>query len=292
MVAIGTALMWAFTAIFFTLAGDRVGSLAVNRTRLVMAVVMLGAMHLFLFGTIVPVEATWHHWFWFGLSGIIGLMVGDGFLFQAYLDIGPRKGMLVMSAWPIFSAVMALVFLGETLGWVEITGIVITVGGIAWVILERGIDKAQARSERLGRGVLFAFGGAFCQAAGIVVAKRGLDGAISPLSGTLIRMIVAAGGIWLLTLVFGGMKESIGKLRDQKALAYTAFGAFCGPFLGVWMSLEAVDHAKVGVASALMALAPVLVLPMVRIVYGERVSYRAIFGTMATFAGVALLLTT
>jgi drug/metabolite transporter (DMT)-like permease len=58
------------------------------------------------------------------------------------------------------------------------------------------------------------------------------------------------------------------------------------------MSLEAVDHAKVGVASALMALAPVLVLPMVRVVYGERVSYRAIFGTMATFAGVALLLTT
>ena len=284
--------MWAFTAIFFTLAGNRVGSLAVNRTRLVMAVVMLGGVHVVLFGTVLPVEATWHHWFWFGLSGIIGLMVGDSFLFQAYLDIGPRKGMLVMSSWPIFSAVMALMFLGETLGWVEITGIAITVGGIAWVILERGIDKQQTQSERLGRGVLLAFGGAFCQAAGIVAAKRGLDGAISPLSGTLIRMIVAAGGIWLLTLLFGGIKESIGKLRDRKALAYTAFGAFCGPFVGVWMSLEAVDHAKVGVASALMALAPVLVLPMVRVVFGERVSWRAILGTMATFAGVALLLTT
>ncbi len=284
--------MWAFTAIFFTLAGDRVGSLAVNRTRLVMAVVMLGAMHLALFGTVLPLEATWHHWFWFGLSGIIGLMLGDSFLFQAYLDIGPRKGMLVMSSWPIFSSVMALMFLGETLGWVEITGIAVTVGGIAWVILERGIDKQQGRSERLGRGVLLAFGGAFCQAAGIVAAKRGLDGTISPLSGTLIRMIVAAGGIWLLTLLFGGIKESIGKLRDRKALAYTAFGALCGPFLGVWMSLEAVDHAKVGVASALMALAPVLVLPMVQIVFKERVSWRATFGTMAAFAGVALLLTT
>jgi drug/metabolite transporter (DMT)-like permease len=56
------------------------------------------------------------------------------------------------------------------------------------------------------------------------------------------------------------------------------------------MSLFAVSHAKVAVASALMALVPVLLLPLMRLMFGERISPRAIFGTLASFAGVLVLI--
>jgi drug/metabolite transporter (DMT)-like permease len=122
------------------------------------------------------------------------------------------------------------------------------------------------------------------------VARRGLDGAISPLSGTLIRMLVATLCLWIFTLAARRWKDGLAVVKDRKALVFTTAGAVTGPFLGVWLSLVAVQHAKVGVASALMALVPILILPLVRIVFHERVSPRALLGTLATIGGVILLL--
>ena len=285
-----TALVWAFTAIFFSLASVRIGAVTVNRTRLVMAVVLLGAAHWAIHGTPVPVGATPTAWFWLGLSGLVGLTLGDTFLFQALVDLGPRKAMLIMSSWPIFSTLMGLAFLGERLEWLELAGIVATLTGIAWVVAEKtAAPAALSRPEHLARGVACAFGGAFCQAAGIVAAKEGLQGGLSPLSGTLIRMVVAAASLWVATAGVGGVGRSLAKLADRRALLLTACGAFTGPFVGVWLSLVAVNNAKVGVASALMALVPVLLLPLTRFVLKEPISPRTLWGTLAAFLGVVLL---
>jgi drug/metabolite transporter (DMT)-like permease len=204
------------------------------------------------------------------------------------VDLGPRKALLVMSSWPIFSALLALFFFGESLSWPELAGISLTVSGIAWVILERNAGTEKRTGHAL-RGVLCAVGGAVCQATGLVLAKEGLSPGLAPLSGTLIRMIVAAACIWAVTLVLGQSKETIARLKDRRALLFTSAGAFTGPFLGVWMSLVAVSHAKVGVASALMAVVPILLIPIVRVAFDERVTWRAILGTVLSFIGVLLL---
>ncbi len=256
-----------------------------------MAVLLLSGAHWIFLGFPFPAQAEARHWLWLGLSGIVGLALGDTFLFQALVDLGPRKAMLVMSSWPIVSAFLAFLFLDESLAWREVGGIALTVAGIAWVILERGVDApGPVRAERLARGTAYAIGGAVCQAAGLVLAKQGLSGGFPALSGTLIRMLVAAASIWLVTLVLGGVRENFGKFKDRKALLFTACGATTGPFLGVWMSLYAVDHAKVAVASALMALVPVLLLPIMWLLFKERLSWRATLGTLASFAGVLVLL--
>jgi drug/metabolite transporter (DMT)-like permease len=291
LAALLTALVWSFTAIFFTLASDRVGALSVNRTRLLFAVALLGSVHWAVYGSPLP-DATATQWLWLGLSGVVGLALGDTFLFQALVDLGPRKAMLVMSSWPIVSALMAFFFLSESLGMRELGGIFLTVSGIAWVIAERtgkgGTEPT--RRERLGRGTLCGVGGAVCQAAGLVAAKQGLTGGLPALSGTLIRMLAATAAIWAITLVMGGVRENFSKFRDRKALLFTVCGSVTGPFIGVWMSLFAVSHAKVAVASALMALVPVLLLPEMRLMFGERISSRAIFGTLASFCGVLVLI--
>ncbi len=284
-----TALVWAFTALFFTLASDRVGAITVNRTRLVFAVVLLGLSHWAAYGTPLPVGAGASAVGWLALSGLVGLTLGDSFLFQALVDLGPRKAMLVMASWPIYSSLLGLAFFGEKLSGLEMAGIGVTLGGIAWVVMERGAS-GPAREERLGRGIACAFGGAVCQAAGIVLAKQGLQSGVSSLSGTLIRMIAAAISIWALTLVLGGTRETVARYRDRRALLFTFLGSVTGPTIGVWLSLFSVAHAKVGIASALMALVPVLLLPITRIVMHERVSPRALWGTLASFAGVVILL--
>jgi len=72
-------------------------------------------------------------------------------------------------------------------------------------------------------------------------------------------------------------------------MAYAALGACFGPFLGVSLSLVAIKYMEVGIAATIIALVPVLVIPVVIVVYGERVSLRAIFGALLALAGVALL---
>lgn len=291
LAALLTALVWSFTALFFTLASDRVGALAVNRTRLLFAVLLLGSAHWAIYGMPVPLQALPLSWLWLSLSGVIGLALGDTFLFQALVDLGPRKAMLVMSSWPIVSAFLAFVFLGEGLGQREVLGIGLTVTGIAWVVLERNPPHlGSVREERLVRGTLMAAGGAICQAAGLVAAKQGLTGGLPALSGTLIRMLAATASIWLITVIMGSVRENFGKFRDRRALLFTICGSVTGPFIGVWMSLFAVNHAKVAVASALMATVPILLLPIMFIAFKERVSARATLGTVASFVGVLVLL--
>lgn len=287
--ALATALLWAFTAVFFTLAGERVGALVVNRTRLLFAVVLLSASHALLAGNLLPLSAPARAWVYLGLSGLVGLSLGDTFLFKALLELGPRRAMLVMASWPIFSTLFAFLLLGERLRFREGAGILLTVAGIAWVVLERRGPSPGEGGGKTGPGVALALGGAICQALGVVLAKEGLAGGLPPLSGTLIRMVVAAAGLWTVTPFLAAPVSPWAVFRDRRALLATVLGATTGPFLGVWLSLVAVAHAKVGVASALMALVPILILPLVRVFFGERVSLRALLGTTAAVAGAALL---
>lgn len=291
LAALGTSVCWTFTSIFFTLSGRRVGAVVVNQARLVLAVVLLMTTHFLVQGEWIPVEARLYRWFWLGLSGIIGLTLGDGFLFHALVLIGPRRSMLLMSLVPIISTVIAWVFLGETLSGFEMLAVILTVGGIAWVVSERGTGSgSQLDSRRYWLGVLAGIGGALGQALGLVASKRGMLGDFSPLSATLMRMVVATMAIWLVALLRGRVRQTVAALNDRRVGLAILGGAVTGPFLGVWLSLVAVQLTRVGIASTLMALSPVFVLLPSLWIFKERISFQALVGTAVAIGGVAVIL--
>src|SRR5512144_3201528 len=133
-----TSLFFAINAVVITRAGARVGSVILNRTRVVFALFYLITLNLILYHQPLPFAAEWTRWKWLGLSGLIGLAIGDAFLFQAYLMIGPRLGSLLLSLSTVFGALEAWLFFGESLRAGQIIGIALTLAGIMWVILERG----------------------------------------------------------------------------------------------------------------------------------------------------------
>jgi len=289
IVALTTAVLWAFTGIFFTIGTKRAGVIVVNQTRLLAGVLMLGSTHLVLEGTFLPAQAEPWRWAMLALSGFIGLVAGDGMLFFSFAEIGPRKALLLMSTAPVIGAVFAWILLNEPLSWAEGLGILVTMAGVAWVALERSTAPQETKSGRLWLGLSCAFGGAACQALGIVVAKGGMEGGFSPLSATLIRMASSALILWTVTGLRGKLRGALRPLRDAKTTGAILAGAFVGPYLGVWGSLYAVSHAKVGVATALMSLVPVFIIPLVVVFFREKVTWRAILGTLVAFAGMAVL---
>ena len=134
---LGTSLAWSFSSTLFTLGGRQLGSVIVNRARLVLALIFVVIMHWILLGQPIPVGAEPFRWGWLGLSGLIGYVFGDGFLFQAFVMIGPRLSMLLMALAPVISTILAWVLLGERLSAVELLAIGLTVGGVMLVVADR-----------------------------------------------------------------------------------------------------------------------------------------------------------
>lgn len=290
--ALVTAFLWSFTSIFFTLAGRRIGSYWVNKFRMPLAALFLSITLFFMTGSFLPGDVSSHAFIYLTLSGIVGLALGDTCLFRSFVILGTRLTLLIFTVSPIIAALTAWIILGETLGLLALSGIGVTVAGVAWVTAER--SPAQAKNNYADQGskvtgVLLAIGGAAGQAIGLVLAKSGMSDGVDPLPATFIRMITAAAAIWSFSILKGDIKHTFGKLKDVRALWFALGGTICGPFLGVWLSLVAVNNTEAGIAAAIMATVPVLVIPLVIIVYKEKVSARALIGAIIAAGGVALL---
>lgn len=291
IVALSVSIAWAGTSTLFTLAGRKVGSVVTNRVRLIFALLFLSLTHWVVHAELIPLDVELTRLFWLSLSGIIGLVIGDAMLFQALVWVGPRISMLLMSLAPIFASLTSWVVLGEPLSVIQLLAIAVTIGGVGWVIWARDPNKAQRGQHRnYLRGILLGLGGALGQALGLVVSKLGLYGEFSALSGTLIRMVAAVLVMWTLTLIQGQALATIRRVQEHRqALSYIIGGAFFGPFLGVWLSLVAVQRTKVGIASTLMSLSPIVLLPISYFVFRERITLSKIVGTIVALSGVAML---
>lgn len=284
-----TAVCWSFTALFFSFSGRRIGSDAVNRTRLLFAIGLYALAHAIVLGVPFPVGVEPDRFGWLAVSAVLGLVIGDGALFQAYVLVGPRLGMLMMSLVPIIGTLLARLFLGESVAPNEVVGIALTVGGVAWVVSEPGASDLPARPGDYRTGVLLGAVGAVGQASSLIAARFGLADEFPALTASFVRILVAAVVLWGLSLVRRDAVRIVRQWRDRRALTAVFGGAVVGPFMGIWLSLYAVQNARIGVASTLMALPPVLLIPLEYLVYGRRTSRRGLVGTAIAVMGVAIL---
>ena len=275
----------------FESAGKRVGALSLNLIRLVIGLVFLSIYNMILNDGIFP-SATGYQWFWLVLSGLIGFVLGDLFLFQAFILIGARISMLIMSLVPPITALIGWVTLGELLSGMEYLGMGITISGITLVMISRrGRNRAPkirgAKAGPLVVGALFALGGAVGQAAGLVLSKKGMQD-MDPFSATQIRIMAGVVGFMIVITFFRRWRKVYEGFRDLRAMKFMTLGSFTGPFLGVSFSLLAVQHTNTGIAATLMSLTPVLIIPPALILNKERITPWEIIGALISVGGVAL----
>jgi len=302
--AVTTSTLWTGNSILFTAAGKRIGPISVNAIRIVIAVALLSTAHIIFLGTVIP-AANSDQWFWLGLSGVVGLGIGDFALFSAFVLIGPRKSLLLMSIAPIVSVIFSYIILGEVLGLLVLAGIGVTLAGIIIVILERedrgilpnnGNMGKDSKKERNVLGIALGIVGAVGQGLGLVFAKYGIFNAaddisqpLDSLSATLMRMLIGAIFVWIVITCWGRLPEIRKGITDRRGVKLTSAGAFIGPFLGVWLSMVAISYTEVGIAMTLMSLMPVMIIPVVWALYREKTNWRGITGAMVAVIGVAII---
>jgi drug/metabolite transporter (DMT)-like permease len=286
---LAASLFWALSSTLFTLGGKRQSHQAVNSIRLLGATVMLAVSHMFLLGTLLPDESLFVY-LMLGLSGVIGLALGDGLLMWAHVTIGPRLSMLIMSMVPIVTTTVAWFLLNETIEPLKILAILLTIAGVSWVVLERNRKRTMFKVTVFG--ILLGVGGMLGQAIQLLIAKGAMDqmtGSNPALSATYIRILWGTGAIWLVSLNRYRMKRTLDAFKDRKFMTFTMMGTTVGPFLGVWASYVAIEYAPIGIASTLMALAPLFMIPLSYLIFKEKPTLRAIIGTSIAIAGVAAI---
>ena len=205
------------------------------------------------------------------------------------LLLGARVAMLLMTLSPIFSAILARVFLAQSLSLPKVAAILVTLAGIAWVVAEGHGEPGATRPHKWGLGVLLGVGGALGQSVGLILSDVGMRGGFSPISANLIRVVAGTAAITIWLLVRGQFRETTLRMRDGRAFLLVAAGAATGPVVGVVLSLYAITHASMGVAATLMSLSPILLLPVSFLLFKEKITVRAVAGTLVSILGAAAL---
>lgn len=287
--ALSAALLWSFSPFIFTTAALRIGTLQLNITRSIFASIFLG-ITLLIFK--INIDFTFEQFFYLSISGIIGLVIGDTFLFKSFKDIGPRIAMLIMSINPAFTAIIAYIWLDETLSFWAIIGMILTLAGIAIVILEKPIqENVKFKINKLG--VFYGFLAALGQALGLIFAKLSNPVKDIPnlLSATLVRLGSAAIILFLGATLIKRYKNPISLFKnDIPSLKLVMIGSIIGPYLGVTLSFFAIVLTpQAGIAATLTSITPILMLPLSRMIYKEKLSWKGILGAFIAIFGVVLL---
>jgi drug/metabolite transporter (DMT)-like permease len=281
------ALIWAIASIVYTGVGRTLSPLLLNLVKGLIALVLL-ILTLLLTGQLLP-QVPPAMMALLLASGALGIGLGDTAYFEALNCLGPRRSLVLESLSPPLTAILAWLFLGETLNRAAWVGITLTILGVAWVVLERTstLPNFQPRPVRgIGCGILAAIS----QAGGAVLSRGALvNTEISPLWSTFIRL--AAGVLILLVwlLLQGGRVNELKPLRSWRLFAIVAGTAFASTYLGIWLQQLSLKYAPAGIAQALSATSPIFVIPIAAIVMKERISIQAILGAALALTGIWLL---
>ncbi|MBR1487358.1 MAG: DMT family transporter [Bacteroidales bacterium] len=302
IISLVVAVMWTATALFADQASHRIGAMSTNFFRMVLSAILLAGLLWIVIGHPYPAFADGKTWLWMGLSALVGYVFGDFCLFNSYIVIGARFGQLFMTLAPPFAAIAGWALLGETLSWKSWFAMAVTLTGIAISILNRGRDGHSLTLKLPVKGVLLGIGAGLGQGVGLVLSKIGMqhyaaalpaDAPASfswamPFASTMIRSLTGMVGFFVLMALMRKLPELRAALRNREGMKYTGLTTLFGPFIGVSLSLMAVQYARAGIASTLMALTPVLILFPYALIYKQKVTPKEILGVIISMTGVAL----
>jgi drug/metabolite transporter (DMT)-like permease len=283
--ALVAALAWAIASVIWARAGRQVPPVELNLWKGLVGVVLLLVTLAVGKGLIVHVDP--RAVVLLGVSGAVGISVGDTAYFHAINSLGARRGLLMMMLAPPLAGLTAWVLLGERLRAAAWVGIALTVVGVAWVITERyqGSDGAPSR---VWRGAAMGLLASVAQVVGAVLSRAAFaQTTVTPLMSALLRMS-AASLVLLVWILFAGSKKTRVLHRSRDVWVLVTVAAFIGTFIGISLQQVAFKYTDTGVAQTLLSTSPLFVLP-IALWMGERVSLRAVVGVIIALVGIAML---
>ncbi len=293
-----TLLSWTIGTFAFTRASREANPASVNRVRLLYAFLVLSVL-VSVSHQISPItlfsQLSWQQYFWFGISGFIGLTLGDFFAFTAYRILGGRRTSLFSCFAPGAALLAANLLLEESISAVGIGGMALSVAGVLLLISSRK-EQTKVAHEHHGsfaKGILFAALGAVCQGVGLVLAKKGFmvsEPNFNPIYATWIRMFIASVTVYIIGATQLNVWHELKAIsKSGPKLKPILLGTLFGPVIGVSFSLLTATNLDVSVAQTLFSLLPASVFFASVIFFKEKIPAQSYLAVLVSILGVLIL---
>ena len=287
--ALAAALSFSLASVSYTLAGRKFGASASMALSLVVTLGFLLPMHTLVVGQVFP-TASAQRFFVLGASSMMGYVISALYLLRAFQILGPRLTLLITSASPIVAALLAWLVLGQALPAHAVLGIALVLGGVFFVVAEKHAGPVARKHAETRRGIAMAIASAIAQGASYVFMAEGVADGYPAMSASIIRAVVGLVALLAIISLRGKLRENARLIHTElRGLGMIALAALGGPVFGATLVLVSLQFTSVGISSTLTGTTPVMMIPISFLVFGERITLRAVVGTLAAVAGVALL---
>jgi drug/metabolite transporter (DMT)-like permease len=238
----------------------------------------------------------------FVLSGLAGIGLGDTAYFQALPRLGSRRTVLLTQCLTApCAALIEWRWLGTRLNLAEIFCIAVILAGVA-VAMTPG-DHLKIAPRRLCPGVLASAIAAIGGALGAVLSRKAYAVAHAagehPDPGTTGYQRVIGGAV-ALALVFlivkwrharkrgddAQMMDSFSPQEKLKLWPWVLANSLAGQTVGVSCMQWAFEYTPTGIVTAIIALTPIVMLPLARIFEGESITARELGGGFVAVTGM------
>jgi drug/metabolite transporter (DMT)-like permease len=289
--AIICAFLWALSSTIVKSQSHKVPIVLLNALRTVPAVLIYWGFLLLTGRLGEPFALPIRFWAFLAGSTLIGLAVGDLLYFQSMKYIGLGRALPLSNVYPFFTLLLALLFLDEPVGWAVAGGAALIVSGaylLAFPRRSKAIPMAAEHQDLDLKGVALALAAAVCWGASTVLLRLGLENVSVPVAN-VIRLS-------LLALILFGVAARRGQLAqvpilfqrsNWRTLGIILSAGVLGMSLGTLTFLAAVQRAGAARTSTLTAAMPLFGVPF-SLFLGERLTARAVLGTVLTIGGVWL----
>lgn len=287
LLAICAAAIWSTVALSATRIVRYFGSYNYNLLRL------LGIIVIFFPYVYINWESLYFNQSIFSaivLSSIIGIIIGDTFLFVCLKRLGPRRQALLFSMQIPFTIILAEVFLQTLPSLTELIGCALIFSGILIAIqFNRTIpdDDLENIQGNKYTGLFAGIGLALCQSIGIILMKPALQ-TTDPIIVSYLRVIVAA-VIMFGSLFFIKNNQLWDKMKNIKITLFSIFLGFMGMGVGMTMLIYALKYGNPGVISTLSSTMPIMIIPILWIVTKNYAGHLAVVGATLTCVGASII---
>jgi drug/metabolite transporter (DMT)-like permease len=283
LAALGSACTWAVTSLIVRSLAPTFTSAAINAIRTTVGGAVLLACVLLVSGSDGFLRMSAASFGFLAVSIVLAMTIGDTIFFESAKVLGVARALTVSMTYPLMAAALAAIFLGEVVTSRLLAGAVLTLGGLLLIVTGRAEGTAAPR--RLWFGVGAASVAAVAWALSAVLMGPPLQ-EMDAVTAQAVRLPLAAASLWVTPWARG----AVGRLVSSDRSVLVRIAVLSGlTALSSVLFVAGLKYAGVAMATVLSSTAPMFAIPLGYLFLGERLSRRAILGTVLTVAGIAVL---
>jgi drug/metabolite transporter (DMT)-like permease len=288
--ALGAAVCWALTSVLIRSQLLKMDVLSLNTLRCLFACFFF-VLWVTVSGKIGGLtSAPGPSLVLLAVSGIMSLGLGDTIFFQSQELIGTARALAISGVHPLFTLLLALLFLDEHVTWLMALGILLIIVG-TYLLSSPTVDLSADRGAQLRgenrKGVHLALAAAALWGLAPVLLKLGLDGLDEVLANAFRLLIVSIFLVGWIAYKGGNFQLMT---HGRNAVLIVAVAGIVGTGLTSQLVLWGIQLAGAAKTAALTSSAPLFGMPLSLLLLREKITWKIVVGTVLCVVGVWLVL--